>query len=176
MKTLQEIVQSHKSLDELMIENGGELTDEQQEQIVMSWMAEIASDLTNKADGYKYRQDTLDAASEALKARAKMFSNAAKVLENMSESLKDRMKSAMIELGKDEIVSNDFKFKITQGKDKLVFDPKLIDKKYEIPKISIDYDKDAIKADLEGGEVTGAMLQPVYTLRISANKKIKELN
>lgn len=176
-KSLAEIVKNHKSLDELLVENGGELSDLEQEQIIDSWMSEIKSDLSNKADGYKYKMDQLESASEVLRDRAKMISLAAKTVENMSDNLKSRMKQAMNELGLSEIISNDFKFKLSPLKPKLVLDSKLVDSKYEIPKMIIDLDKESILKDLESGlEVAGAKIEPVYTIRVTANKKIKELN
>lgn len=176
MKTLQQIVQDHKSLDQLMLESGGELTDEQQESIVDAWMSEIKSDLTNKIDGYKYRQDALDSASESLKARAKMIQNASKVLTNLSEMLKQRLKFTMLELGQNDLTGSDFKYKIAPSKPSLDIDEKLVDEKYFFPKTVSELDKDAIRLDLEAGEqVSGARLVPGYTLRVSANKKIKEI-
>lgn len=177
MKTLQSIVQDHKSLDQLMLENGGELTDEQQESIVDAWIAEIKSDLANKVDGYKYRQDSLDSASEALKARAKMMSGAAKVLGNMSEMLKDRLKYTMVELTTQELVGNDFKFKLSSSKPSLeILDEKLIPKSYYHTSTVSVLDKEVLKKDLENGvEIPGVRLNEGVTLRVLANKKIKEI-
>lgn len=177
MKTLQQIVQDHKSLDELMLENGGELTDEQQECIVDQWMSEIKSDISNKIDGYKYRQDSLDSAADNLKARAKMISNAARALTSMSDMLKNRLKITMIELTTDELVGNDFKFKLSSSKNSVeISDQSLIDKKYFKSEVVISLDKEYLKKDLESGiTIPGANLIQGTTLRVSANKKIKEI-
>ena len=177
MKTLQEIVQDHKSLDQLMLENGGELTDAQQESIVDAWMLEIKSDMANKVDGYKYRQDSLESATENLKARAKMISQAAKVLVNMSDLLKTRLKYTMIEMTTDELVGNDFKYKLTSSKPSLnVTNEDAIDPKYFVETTLKVLDRAAVKSDLEHGvEIKGAELIESTTLRITANKKIKEL-
>lgn len=176
MKSLQKLVQDHKSLDELMIEAGGELTSEEQESIVDSWMQEISGNIAIKADSYKYRQDSLVATAENLKARAKMFSAAAKVLESMSERLKDRMKFAILELGSDKIEGHDFVFKISESKPKMVINESEIDGSYYKEVIERVIDKDQIKKDIEDGKtVRGVSLEPVFRLTVSANKKIKEL-
>lgn len=177
-KTLQSIVQDHKSLDELMIEQGGELTDEQQEQIVDSWMNEIKQNIATKADNYQYRMNTLENASESLRARAKMMASAAKVLENMQDGLKVRMKLAMQEIGVTELIGNDFKFKLSESKPSVqIIDSSKIPAQYTREKIVIDYNKDEIKEALQNGAVIdGACLQTSFTLRVSVNKKVKELN
>lgn len=177
MSTLFEIVKNHKSLDELMLEQDGEITDQQQEQIVDLWMSEITSDLSLKADGYKYRIDNIDSSAEALRDRARQISSAAKTLENMSDLLKERMKQAMIELGITHIDGKAFKFKLSDGKPTVKINHQdLLPSKYLVETISLNVDKDKVLEDLKNNiEVEGAELKTSKVLRVTVNKNLKEL-
>lgn len=177
MSTLFDIVKNHKSLDEILLEQDGEITDQQQEQIVDSWMIEIKSDLATKADGYKYRMDNIDSASKALRDRARQVSNAASVLENLSDLLKEKMKQAMIEMGVTHIDGNQFKFKLSDGRSSAVVTHQdLLPSKYMVETISLSVDKDKILEDLKSGvDVPGAELKTASVLRVTINKNYKEL-
>jgi len=171
-KTLMQIVDDRRALDELLTETGGEISEEQVEQTVSKWMAEIRSNLAVKADSYEYKQKDLEAMIEQFKAHAKMFSSAAKSLDRVSDALKDRMKHAMLEMDTKEIVGNIFKYKLSNSAPKVVIlDETKIPATFCREKILVEVDKDAVKkAVLEGQEVGGVVLEQGYTLRVSANK------
>ncbi len=176
-KTLNEIVRDHRSLDEIMIETGGEITQEEQEKIIDSWMKEITSDLQMKADGYQYRFTMLEQAAEALAERAKMIRSASSVCDSMASQLKERMKQAMIEMNMPELYGKDFKFKLQNSPPAVEITAlEKIPGSYTREKLQIEIDKNKIKADLlEGKDVPGACIKQGVQLRVTANKRVKEL-
>lgn len=174
-KTLHQIVQNHTSLEQLMVESGGEITAEDQEKILDSWMLEVKSDLENKADGYQYRMKMLEQAAASLSERADKIYNAAKSCDNLSKNLKNRMKDAMLEMNLMEVNSKEFTFKLSKSAPQVqVTSLDLLPGGYTREKISIEIDKPKIKEALAGGtEVPGAMLVEGFTLKVTENNKIK---
>lgn len=169
---LQEIVQNHQSLFEILMEEGGEITSVETESIVDGWMKEITSDLALKADGYKYKMDTLEVTATQLKAEAEKIEKAAKTLQNISKSLKDRMKFAMQELGVDTIEGNKFKYKLQSVKPSVVItDEAALPAIYTRTKTEILPDKIAIGEALDQGiEVPGVKRVENFTIKTSIKK------
>lgn len=171
--TLRQIVSERRALDELLMETGGEITDDQVEQTTTRWMAEIMANLAVKADSYQYRQQDIQTMAEQFKANAKMFSSAAKSLERVGESLKERLKYSMVEMQTNELAGILFKYKLSSSSPSVVIDDQaLIPAIYCREKVVVDVDKAAIKdALLDGRSVPGAHLERGFTLRVSPNKK-----
>lgn len=171
MKNLTEIVRDHKSLDELLFETGGELTSEESESIIDSWMAEIKSDLEKKADNYEFKKIALEKAIEALSERADKFKAAAKTLTNLQTNLKERMKEAMTTLQITSITGICFTYKLSNSKASVIIDETKLPAMYMREKLIIEPDKEKIRTDLElGREIDGAYLKPNFSIRTSVNK------
>jgi hypothetical protein len=170
-KSLQTILSEKEALEQLLVETGGEVTNV--EEIVNNWMDEITSDLANKVDSYEYKQEMLEATAARFSARADKLYSVAKNLMNLSKGLKERLKFYMKESGLTEIKGNEYVFKLSDGKDKLVIDDeKKIPKDYFYEEIHKVLDKDLLIAALEDESVMvdGAHLETVKTLRVSINK------
>jgi hypothetical protein len=173
MSTLVQLVQDHKSLDQILLEQDGELTNQQQEQIVDEWMLEIKSNIQLKADGYKYRMNNLDRSSDALRDRASRIAAAAKTLENMSSLLKERMKQAMLEMGLNSINAPEFTFKLSKGNPTVeILNLEAVPAKYTREKLVVELDKILLKEDLKNGvEIPGAKLNESIVLKVTESKK-----
>jgi hypothetical protein len=174
MKTLMEIVKDHKSLEELLLEIGGELSSEEIETIVAGWMSEIQSGMAAKVDTYKYKMDALDVAAKGLKETADKFTQAARSMSKVADSLKERMKDAMISLETKSLEGNLFAFKVSETKPSVVVNEDLLPAEYMREKITLEPDKDKIRQTLESGlEVPGAGLRVSYRITTSIKKGAK---
>lgn len=166
-KSLVSIVRDVATLETMLIEAGGEMTPEIE---AMLTVKEV--NLPEKIDNYEAMLDRLEAIEALYKERAKMFSAAAKSLANAQDTLKERLKIAMKELGVTELLGHDIRFKLSVSKPKLVIlDEKLIPKEYKIQVITDEVQKDRLSEDLKIGSVPGAILEETYSLRKYVNKK-----
>lgn len=170
-QSLQEIIEDYRSLDEIMVEQGGELTDEQQELIVEQWMTELKNNLSLKADAYCYRIESLENAEEMLDLRAKKITAAKKTIGRLRDSLKDKMKYAMLDLGISKIEGVENKVSLSKSRPSVEIENEA-DLPPEFVKIKTitSPDKDAIKEAIQSGQtVPGAYLVTGTTMRISKN-------
>ena len=177
-KSLQAIVSDSLALDEILYERSGEITDQETSAIVDQFMSEILSDLAHKSDSYKFKIDQLDDAVQRMNTNAKQFSQVAKSISNIANSMQNRMKNAIIDLGVTEIIGNTFKFKLAKTAGSVVIENEnLLPATYCREKTSIEIDKVAIKEDLKIGKlVPGAKIVEGFSLRISPNKDTKTIN
>jgi hypothetical protein len=174
-KSLVASVQDYKSLDQLLIENGGDLEGDQTEAIVMGWFAEINANIEDAADRYKYKMDSLAEAVTRSKDRIDLYKRAIMSLEFLSQSLESRLKQSMMELNRTELNGRDARFTLRQNPPSVdIVDPNKITAEYTREKITIEVDKMKIKEDLlSGKEVPGALLKRTIALR--HGKTLKEI-
>lgn len=86
--------------------------------------------------------------------------------EKLHERLRDRLKECMKLAGTQELQGNLTRFVNVNMKPKLVVDEEKLPKKYLMPVTTYQVDKDALRFDLEQGEIIeGAHLEPVTALR-----------
>ena len=169
-KTLVELVDDSIAFEQLMIEMGGEVTDEERETIVSSWLKEITSGIALKVDGYKIKQDALKHFSEKWKSEADKYYSAAKSLTSLAESLKDRLKIAMEQMNSETLEGNKYKYKLTKSPPSLEI-TNINDLPSKFLKITYSPDKELIKEAILNGEVVpGAEIKHGFTLRSSLNK------
>ena len=169
-KSLFEIVGDSLSIINEMLYQGGELTEEMEDRF-----NSIEGDLVEKIDNYYALIDRMDNEQEFLKAKSKEFSKAAKVMENASARLKQSVKDAMVNLKKDEIIGENWRFKIGKLKDKMVVCKEDIEDKYYSEKKTKFIDNDKIIADLNFGQkVKGVSFIDNYSLTKTVAKKGKK--
>lgn len=174
--TLMEIVENRRALDEILIECGGDVTDEKVEEITGKWMAEITKDLAIKSDGYNFRMKDIEAMNTQFKEYETLYRNARKSLERVSESLKDRMKFAMKEMGVDEISGQQFKYKLTDSQPSVeITNEGMLPAIFCKEKVVIDIDRVAVKKHVleTGEEIPGVIISRGKTLRVSIIKEKK---
>lgn len=164
--TLQNIIYNHKSLEELILENDGIISDENQEQILDQWMAENKNQLVEKIDSYAYKIKSLEQASASIKDKAKIMLAKAKTLENLSNNLNQRLFFAMKELGLD-IIESRHTFKINKNPPSLVIENEdKIPLVYKIQETTWIIDKEKLKQDLKSMPIDGARLEQKERLEI----------
>ena len=112
MPTLFQIAEQIMALHDLLSECGGELTDEQAEQVIDQWLAETNASLENKVDSYCWlirefegRADVREQAANALMAIAGADGNQA-------ERLKARLKKYLEMCGVSRLETPHFKLNI----------------------------------------------------------------
>lgn len=174
--TLMEIVENRRALDELLTDCGGDITDEKVEEITQQWMTEITKDLANKSDGYQFRMKDMEAMEVQFKEYETLYRNARKSLERVSESLKDRMKFAMNEMGVSEIQGNQFKYKLSDSAPSVeITNEGMLPAMFCREKVVIEVDKKAVKDHVlaTGEEIPGVIINRGKTLRISIVKEKK---
>lgn len=175
-KTLVTIMKDAQALETEILAHDGEVTD-----LIEKWMQVNKDEMATKADSYKYAYDQLQDSAEVLKRKAKMFSDAAKTLENASEHLKERLKYSMEQFGFDSISGNDFKWALTKEttKSKLIIeDEQLIPPSYMKEEIKFTPNEEEITQALKAGVgVHGCRIEvkKSRSLRATVNKTSKPM-
>ena len=144
--------------------------DDEERQIIEDSLESIMGALEVKADGYVAVIDKLNSEAAVRKQMADKLAKAAKVLENHASRMKDRLKYCMESMGKTELKSRYFTFKIVNNGGKQTLK---IKEGADIPqmftKVIVEPDRELIrKAIEEGQELDFAYLEERGThLRIS---------
>lgn len=127
--------------------------DDEERQIIEDSLESIAGALEVKADGYVAVIDKLNSEAAVRKQMADKLAKAAKELENHASRMKDRLKYCMESMGKTELKSRYFTFKICGNGGKQTL---RIREGVEVPdsykRIVIENDNDKIRKTLEAGE------------------------
>lgn len=153
-KSLIQIAEDSAALEELLQETGGELT-----KTLESFLAEIETGLTTKADNYYSMIDHLESTAERYRKRSEAYRAAAKSAENIVEKMKERIHAAMQIMGKSEVEGKTIRFKIQHSPASVkIYDPSGIPADMTIVTVTPDTAK--IKAALKAGElVDGCRLE-----------------
>lgn len=160
-KTLIQRADDQVALWDLIKESEGEITP-----TIQDWLDEVETALSSKVDSYNNFLEALNAEAESLRAKSQGFAAAARSIERIADFLKDRIKLTMVKLGTNEIKGNDYRFKLAKGSDKLVINDSEIPESFKMQITQLIPDKERIKnALLTGEHVSGAKLDPVYSLR-----------
>lgn len=171
MKSLIAIVNEVNNLERALIESEGAITPE-----IESMLAIKDLQLPEKVDSYQFIMNRLELVESGYKMQADLFLRASKTLGNAKESMKERLKLAMQEMGVDELYGNDFRFMKLKTTGTLhINDEDSIPIDYKSARIVTDIDKKSIKKDLENGKVVpGAALEPGHSLRCYVNTNVKD--
>jgi hypothetical protein len=168
--TLYSLVSQTQAIEKMLIEAGGELTPE-----LEAMLDNVDVSMAQKIDGYAFVMEDCESRAAFWKAKADTYSKLAKSHAAIQERIKERLKAALIQLGKDEVQGNEIRFKLSKLNPKIV-----IWNEAELPddfKIIVQTkapDKERIQESLkEGFEVPGVRVEPVYSLRKYAARKEK---
>lgn len=167
-KTLPEIVAEANEIERALVESGGEITPEIEKRLEVTHTL-----LTDKADRYAFVDERLAMTADFWKRKEETCRTIRKSLEAAQQRLRDRVKAAMIEMGKTEVKGIDSRFVLTKCASRLV-----IEDEAKLPQDLVivvtvrQPDKERIKAALaEGFEVPGAVLEGGQALRIYENSE-----
>lgn len=168
MQSLNNIMKDVMALESLIIENQGEVCE-----TLDTWMQINEQNMAEKIDGYAYLIDKLDSTSDFFDKKAKELTQAKKVCQNQIDKLKANLEYTMSTLNTDELLGDSFRYKLQNGKPKVeILDDALIPMYLIREKITLEPDKDKIKAELEKGEpLEFARLVESKTLRRYTNNK-----
>lgn len=142
-----------KAIIDVIIENGGEITEEQDKQL-----SELKTDLAEKARNYSFIKADIEGRINYFKKVKELADSKIKALENAQTNLNKRLIAAMKLANMTKISSNDglFSVSICKGKEKLVEgDVRALDLDYVTIEEVIHPIKDKIKAALKEGKTVG---------------------
>ena len=168
-QSLPQLVQSSHMLVQALLESGGELTAE-----IEQSLTEIDTKMPQKIDGYQAVLERLEIEGEYWSQKASDFAKMASGCKKARERLKDTLKHAMKELGTDELIGNDCRFKLSNSKPKLVINEVELDKAYYMQVTSTVVDRKKIEEEMAMGvPIAGVRLEEVKSLRPYLNKGSK---
>lgn len=156
-------------IERLILENGGELTPEIEQQLT-----NIDTSIAIKIDGYGYVLDRMKAVEGYWKGQAAKFAAVGKACKNVQDRIKDRLKYVMESRGQKTIEGETVRFTLTDTQGQLeIIDVDALPARYVIETVVKTVDKVAIKEALAAGEdIPGAVLHGGKGLR----KTLKGVN
>ena len=169
METLPTLVTKSQSITNQIIENGGELTPELEEQL-----DNVTLDVGEKIDNYNFVMERIKIEETYWKSKADQMTRIARGCKNMRDRMKTSIKEAMKAMDTKEVEGFNYRFKLTNVKPKLIVDEAMLPVKYTKEVITHEANKERIREDLtEGIGVRGASLEQGHALRIYPNKGVK---
>lgn len=172
-KSLMAITAEVIAVERALIENDGVLPPEIEEQFNLA-----TGDLKDKVDRYWIVLEALDARAGYFKSLAESATAARKMIENKHASLKANLKFTMQQLNLSELEGNDYRYKLSNSKPKLVIDDDALPPGYKKAVQTFVPDKEQIENDLAlGMSVPGAHMETVQSLRgyMNAGAKAKPI-
>ena len=149
---LFELTQEQLRLNEMLEENGGELTPEIEEALSIN-----SDNLVAKAEGYCKAIAMYNADIDAFSAEIKRLTERKKVAQNAVDRMKNAMLVAMQALDINEIKAGTFKVGTSKSSSLNVLDESLVPDCYKNVETVISVDKNAVKAALKSGEEIGGV-------------------
>lgn len=169
-RTLFAISDDLVAIRDLMLECGGDISNEQTAAAVDGWLKELNTDLEGKVDAYCGLIREMELTAVALQAERDRLDARIKTNENAVKSLKARLKMAMEALQRPKIEATKFTVRIQANGGKVPVDvvdeASIPDEFFEMqPKLVLDKVREALEA---GKTVSGAALKSRgSSLRIS---------
>lgn len=153
-RSLVEISDDLRAIDELMDEVGGELADASLEHWFDSITAEIGAQRDAKVDNYCALIDNLDAQAKRHREDAKRLAEWAQVDENKVRRLKERLLWFFEAQGLQRLVTAHYKPRIQSngGVQPLAVNLRPEDLPEEFQRVTVEADNDRIRTFLESGE------------------------
>ncbi len=169
-ETLFELVSLSHEIQKALVDSMGEMTPELETELIL-----VANKLPEKVDAYKFVVDDLKAQAEVWNERAATFTRISKAFITYIDRMKYSLKMACINLGVEEIVGKDYKWKLVNNAPSLIVDnPDLLPSEYievvETKRVRSDLLKEALKS---GKAVPGARLESGSHVRSFVNKGSK---
>lgn len=168
MKSLTFALASLDRIEQILIENGGHLTPEIEQELLFKEIQ--AADVV---DQEYIKLERIDHVIEFYAKKAEYFSKIASSLSKYKEYRREQIKQYLIESGKEQLTGDEYVFKLSGAAPRVkIVDESLIDKAYV--RIKTEIDKKAISEDLKKGiPVEGAILEENKSLRMAVVKGVK---
>ena len=170
-KSLVEIVNQSRDIEQHLLENGGELTPE-----IEAMLALTDIQLPSKIDQYAYLLDRMSLIQDYYKQQAEKYAKFSKAAAQVQLRCKDNLHFAMAALNLREIEGFENKFKLVKSPPSVVIDDEhALDEKYKSTEIVIKVNKKMIADDLKSGvDVVGAHTEQGESIRRFANSPAKK--
>lgn len=169
--TLLALVDVFNHLDQKLIESAGEMTPE-----LETALAITEENMREKVDNYAYYIDHLESRAEYFKSIEANARAARQIFENQKERLRERLKFAMANLNRTDLEGDDFRYKLSPTKPRLVIDEKVLPDQYKVVTVTQVPDKDAIQKDLIlGMKIEGCHFEESKALRRYVNSTSKKV-
>jgi hypothetical protein len=169
-RSLVSIVKDFNALDELLIEQSGELCP-----TLENWMQINEHNLAEKVDNYKLYIEHLESRNEYFKGIKDQANQAQNIFKNMVSRMKENLKFSMSNLGSDELRGDMYRFKLSKPKQKVqIVNSEEIPLEFtkEVTRIEIDMDK--IDAAISAGQkIPGVGIETSQSLLSYSNTKGK---
>lgn len=176
-KTLWEIGDDLRALDDLLYEVGGDVSEAEAEAAIDEWLTETRRAEADKVDAYAALIKTFEARAKAKKAEARHLQDRARIEENAAKNMKERMKLYLEAKGERKVDGNLHGFTVAGTGGRAPVDIDDVDAR-ELPtpyrrarmvllhptdetldaledqcqRLDVEPDKDAIREALEAGE------------------------
>lgn len=157
-RTIFDISADLQALDDLLSDIGGEVTDEETEKAIDSWLAELGAERDSKLEAYAYLIAENEARALALKQEATRLKARRDAVENKVARLKERLKVYLELNGIDKIKTDLFTFALQQsgGKPKVNLVAFYAENPVELPeglrRVKFEADLESIREKLEAEE------------------------
>lgn len=115
MSTLYEISEDLQAIDQLLMEIGGDVSDEQVDEAIKTWLNESTGELDAKTDNYCRFIKELEAQADARKTESQRLADLAGIGNNAAARLKARLKWFMEEHDIKKIDTKSFNVYIAQN-------------------------------------------------------------
>ena len=157
-RTIFDISEDLKALDDLLSDIGGEVTDEETEKAIDAWLAELGEERDRKLNNYAYLIRSIERSNEAVAEEIARLRDRKQAGENKVARLKERLKVYLEVNGIDKIKTDLFTFAVQQsgGKPKVNLVAYYAENPVELPeglrRVKFEADLEAIREKLEAGE------------------------
>lgn len=160
-RSLVSIVKDFNALDELLIEQSGELCP-----TLENWMQINEHNLAEKVDNYKLYIEHLESRNEYFKGIKDQANAAQNVFKNMVSRMKENLKFSMGQLGTDELRGDMYRFKLSKPKQKIV-----IVNEGEVP---LEFTKEVTKIELDMAKIEASIAagQKIPGVEIETNQSL----
>tara|TARA_R110001592_G_scaffold62346_1_gene190741 strand:- start:62 stop:580 length:519 start_codon:yes stop_codon:yes gene_type:complete len=154
--TLYEITEDVRALEELMVELGGDVTDEADLEAVESWFSSLNEGMSNKLDNYAALVKEVEARGNSRLEEAKRMKRLAEADLSLGKRLKERMMWALQLMGHRRVDTDRFRVTVAKngGKLPLVLDDNVPDEFMKTVEVTAP-DSEKIRAVLAEGSSLG---------------------
>lgn len=167
--SLQELTEIAKILEDTLIANNGEITEELEKQLELSKVS-----IESKIDGYHQAMKRFEQMGEVYKSEAEKFVKASKVYKAVAERIKERLKDFMMNEYLDTLYGQSVRFVLTKNADTFEVDERFLSEEFFIIEQVKKVDRKKIKETIETCKIpSGVNIVQVTSLRSYPYKAIK---
>jgi hypothetical protein len=167
LAALSDIEQHKNRIEQLLMDSGGELTEEIEAELNQLQVSEPM-----QVETVVVALDRINADAKYWKERAQAIRNYASGLDTFVERAKDRVKRLLTEQGKDEAIGLHHRIRLSKCQQSVGINEAELPRAYMMQVTTWVPDREKIRADLElGVDITGAELVGGKAIRIYLNKQ-----